>query len=222
MATAQKFNADGRGNGFPFCLLKTNKLNDIDAGATFGDTELTLAQLMHIYWNLHSISYSVTKPDTSDEGQESNEITYSGEYVAIVPPNDGTPAEPIDRLCKSVFLVDSSERSISRPAFYFNENNPDLYRLGGVEIFTEAETFDLFFGFWRGYLLENFGGNDFDILVVGFDPSKLDWSNVVNKPRFKSGPIPIDWGEEETFNLWYIINEDWILDYIDLVFYTYD
>jgi hypothetical protein len=123
-----------------------------------------------------------------------------------------------------VFLVDSSApattNAIGRPAFYFNENNPDLYRLGGAQIFIDAGTFELFFGHWRGYLLVNVG--EVGVVVVGFDPSKLDWSNVVNKPLFKSGPIPIDWGEEETFNLWYIIPESWILNYIDLVFYTYD
>ena len=101
MPEAEKFNALGAGNGFPFCLNKVNV-----SGFTY-TAPMTLDQVMSVYWNLYSITASASV--TSTISPFNLDVSNPNIDTRLLNGVDQNPAgyqngdrEPIKRVCGSL------------------------------------------------------------------------------------------------------------------------
>jgi len=128
MSTAQKFYADGRGNGFPFCGTAVNvndvsgvevenwvtlggtKKGDALSGSTFEDQrELSLKNAMKIFWNAYQII------GVADNEVSGNQVA---NHVLGINIRDGVETlndhkTPLNRVCGFSFNRSNADNILS-------------------------------------------------------------------------------------------------------------
>jgi len=140
MATAQKFNADGRGNGFPFCVPRVD-VSGMEDWITFAGVSKTsptttpalIAQSRRLafrwYWDAYSITASASIAISgSEDGVQDFSENFSGELLAgsiffkfddeVVADSQNPKTEPFEQACGDISGVPFSEGLGSRVLEY--------------------------------------------------------------------------------------------------------
>jgi hypothetical protein len=165
MATAQKFNADGRGNGFPFCPTRID-VDDYYDWITLGGTRKgntpteeeianSFKMAMKFYWNLASIKFSAAASASASSPKTSASVSESINTASQSAPEDGVK-EPMMRVCG-----EGGELSLVAPLI--EEEDRDTFNDSG-EDFSEDHVSE------AGVVIINSFTNPNDDIPQGFIP----------------------------------------------------
>jgi hypothetical protein len=129
MSTATSFTALGRGNGFPRCVSRVSA-SDADFPASgILNGNLSLEQVMYLYWNIENISITVTRDDLPPDGDSFSSTINQAPFRLSNKPS-GTISKPFERVCYTNGITASGNSGSSSDTFVSATSGLDF---GGSE-----------------------------------------------------------------------------------------
>ena len=106
MPTATQFTALGAGNGFPRCVSRVSASDDDFPSGGILNGNLTLEQVMHLYWNIESITITVNRTDFPPDGGNSSSTINQALFKLENKPSV-TISKPHERVCDTRGIIAS-------------------------------------------------------------------------------------------------------------------
>jgi hypothetical protein len=170
MSTADSFTALGAGNGFPRCVSRVSASDAGFPSSGLLNGNLTLEQVMHLYWNIESISITVTRNDLYPDGDSFSSTINQAPFRLRHKPS-GTISKPLERVCDQNGIIASGNSASSSDTFVAATSGIDFGHGGYIQGYNliydkDNEAYQIGFG-----VVDNTGPGDETILngfVRGF------------------------------------------------------